>query len=275
MSAVRTVPSCNITASSRYASCSRPSRNTRRPVPPHDPMTRDVNQAHDEIVLLGRDDLLAIGREEGIIGHLERLSRREIAGSGNCHTTFPAGETSTSRSLLRSAISTGPGNTDASTPGREVSRGRANRRQSLRACQRGRGRGPCNVARRAFAVRHGSARYDNRGEQRTRHDQHHDPPPQEDPLSRLHIDAPRAPRPRARLYGAVVHDCPPRCSPIPHRSTTGRGKGHSPGRCGPGTRPRSRLSTMPRTMVAAAGSVRTLHARFPTVGPICACPRLA
>ncbi len=54
------------------------SRRTCNPVPPDDAPGRDVDDADDEIVLFGRDDLAAIGGEEGIIGNQKRLARSKV-----------------------------------------------------------------------------------------------------------------------------------------------------------------------------------------------------
>ena len=57
-------------------------RHTRRAVPVDDPVGGDVDHADDRVFLLGRDDVLAVGREERIVGQQEGLAVREVTAAG-------------------------------------------------------------------------------------------------------------------------------------------------------------------------------------------------
>ncbi len=92
--------------------------NSRTPVAVDNSVPANVDDADHEVVLLGGDHELSTGIEEGVVRGLERLAGTQITGSRELPTTWPAGSSSSSRLLPRSAIRRSPGRTDGLDLGR-------------------------------------------------------------------------------------------------------------------------------------------------------------
>ena len=117
MSAVRMLPSGSMSASSGFQSRFGP-----EPCSPgcavalHDPVRRDVDEADDRVLLLGRDHRPAVGVKNASSGTLNVSPGAKSPGRGNSQSILPVGSTSTRRLFPSSAIRIGPGSTEGSDP---------------------------------------------------------------------------------------------------------------------------------------------------------------